>query len=167
MTIGTIDLGATVTPNDKMKKIVSKMRELYYNFGFGSSLYNGYTSVKGAEETDLTTACDEDDQILLIRSDILASVDVELLATAFNMDKVNFMQKVIPVDDFNGLSVIGLLVDKKWFRIEDSYYGLKQFDNGSNLTTNYWLHHHQIISYNLLANAVVFLDATDKTLTNV
>jgi len=167
MTIGTIDLGATANQNDKMKKIVQKLRELYYNFGFGSTLYNGYASIKGAEETDLTTACDGNDQVVLLRTDILSSVDVELLATAFNMDKANFMQKVIPVDDFNGFKVIGILCDKSWFRINDSYYGIKQFDNGSNLTSNYWLHHHGIISYNLLSNAVILLEATDPTLLNV
>jgi hypothetical protein len=167
MTIDTIDLGTTPTQQDKMKKLVTKMRELYYNFGFASSKYNGYSAIKKVDEADLITACDEGDQVLLLRTDILSSTDVELLATAFNMDKANFMQKVIPVDDFNGLDIIGLLIDKKWFRIEDSYYGLKEFDNGSNLTTNYWLHHHQIMSYNLLANAVVFINATDKTLTNV
>jgi hypothetical protein len=167
MTIGTIDLGTNPSVNDKMKKIVAKMRELYYNFGFGSSLYNGYDAVKGETEKALTTACEGSDQVVLLRTDILASTDVELLATAFNMDKSNFIQKVIPVDDFNGFNVLGILSDKAWFRINDTYYGIKQFDNGSNLTTNYYLHHHGIISYNLLANAVVFIDATDKTLTNV
>lgn len=167
MTIGTIDYGVSITKNEKMKLLVSKIRELFYNFTFGSSLYNGYLSIKGVEEDDLITACDESDQILLLRTDILSSVDVELLATAFNMDKTNFMQKVIPVDDFNGLNVLGILCDKKWFRIQDTYYGVKEFQNGSNLTANYYLHHHEILSYNLLANAVVFLDATDKTVTNI
>jgi hypothetical protein len=167
MTIGTIDLGSAPTNNDRAKKFVTKARELFYNFGFGSSLYNGYAAVKGGSETDLTTACDDGDQVLLIRTDFLSQIDVELLATAFNMDKTSFMQKVIPVDDFNGFNVWGILCDKKWFRINDTYYGIKEFQNGSNLTANYWLHHHGIISYNLLANAVVFIDATDKTLNNV
>jgi hypothetical protein len=167
MTIGTIDLGSAPTNNDRAKKFVTKARELFYNFGFGSSLYNGYAAVKGGSETDLTTACDDGDQVLLIRTDFLSQIDVELLATAFNMDKTSFMQKVIPVDDFNGFNVWGILCDKKWFRIIDTYYGIKEFQNGSNLTANYWLHHHGIISYNLLANAVVFIDATDKTLNNV
>jgi hypothetical protein len=97
----------------------------------------------------------------------LATVDVELLATAFNMDKTEFIQKVIPVDDFNGFNVWGILCDKSWFRINDTYYGLREFQNGSNITTNYYLHHHSIIQYNLLANAVVFIDGSDKTLNNV
>jgi|GEM_PF-1709353 len=167
MTIGNVDFGTSTSLNEKMKMVVSKMRELYYNFGFGSSLYNGYTSIKTEGEDDLTTFCDGQDQVLLLRTDILANVDVELLATAFNMDKSNFLQKVIPVDDFNGFNVWGILCDKAWFKIEDTFYGIRDFQNGSNLTANYYLHHHQIISYNLLANAVVFIDAKDKTLTNV
>jgi hypothetical protein len=167
MTIGTVNFGTSTSKNEQMKLVVAKMRELYYNFGFGNSLYNGYTAIKGAEESDLTTACEGSDQVLLLRTDILSTVDVELLATAFQMDKTTFMQKVIPVDDFNGFNVWGIIADKAWFKIEDTFYGIRQFDNGSNLTTNYYLHHHEIISYNLLANAVVFIDAKDKTLTNV
>jgi hypothetical protein len=167
MTIGTVDYGTSTSKNEQMKLLVSKMRELYYNFAFGNSLYNGYSSVKAPEEKDLTTACEGEDQILLLRTDILSTVDTELLATAFNMDKTSFMQKVIPIDDFNGLDVIALLCDKAWFRIQDTFYGLREFQNGSNLTTNYWLHHQEIMSYNLLSNAVVFIKATDKTLHNV
>lgn len=167
MTIGTVNFGTSTNKNEQMKMFVAKARELYYNCCFGSSLYNGYTAVKSENEDDLITACDESDQIILLRTDILASTDVELLATAFNMDKTTFLQKVVPVDDFNGLNVWGIMCDKKWFRIQDTYYGVREFQNGSNLTTNFFLHHHSIISYNLLANAIVFLDATDKTLTNV
>lgn len=167
MTIGQIAFNSGDPTNTKMKMFVSKIRELYYNFSFGSSKYNGYTAVKGASEDDLITACDGADQVLLLRTDILSSVDVELLATAFNMGKTEFLQKVIPVDDFNGFNAWGLLCDKKWFRIQDTFYGMREFQNGSNLTTNYYLHHHSIISYNLLANAVIFLDVTDKTLNNV
>lgn len=167
MTIDKIDFGVASTENEKMKMFVGKVRELYYNFGFGSSKYNGYASVKDTDEEPLVTACDDGDQVLLLRTDILSTVDVELLATAFNMDKATFIQKVIPVDDFNGFKVWGLLCDKAWFRLNDTFYGIRDFQNGSNITTNYYLHHHSIISYNLLANAVVFLDANDKTLKNV
>ena len=166
MTVDSVVFGTGKSENEKMKMFVSKVRELYYNFTFGSSKYNGYTSVKAELEDELITACDSDDQVLLLRTDILASVDVELLATAFNMDKSTFMQKVIPVDDFNGFNVWGLLCDKAWFRLNDTYYGVRDFQNGSNITTNYYLHHHQVISYNLLANAVIFMDASDATLNN-
>lgn len=167
MTIDKVIFTADMTKNEKMKLFVSKARELFYNCCFGSSMYNGYTAVKGENEADLVTACDEADQVILLRTDILSSVDVELLATAFNMDKSTFLQRVIPIDDFNGLNVWALMCDKKWFRINDTFYGVREFQNGSNLTTKYYLHHHSIISYNLLANAIAFIDAKDKTLTNV
>jgi hypothetical protein len=167
MTIGHVDYGTSTNKNEQMKLLVAKLRELYYNFAYGRSDYNGYASIKKVDEADLITACEGSDQVLLLRTDILSTVDVELLATAFNMDKSEFLQKVIPVDEFNGLDILGLLCDKAWFKIEDSFYGLREFQNGSNLTTNYWLHHHQIMSYNLLSNAVVLLSAKDKTLTNV
>lgn len=167
MTLEKIEIAAGANMNEKMKKFVTKCKELYYNFSFGSSKYNAYDSVKATEEDSLVTFCEGRDQVLLLRTDILSSVDVELLATAFNMSKAEFEQKVIPVDDFNGLDVWAILADKAWFRINDTLYTLREFQNGSNLTTNYYLHHHGIISYNVLANAVVFISAKDKTLNNV
>jgi hypothetical protein len=167
MTIEKIDFGATPSKNEKMKMFVSKVRELYYNFAFGSSLYNGYSAVKKVDEADLVTACDESDQVILLRTDILSTVDTELLATAFNMTKTDFLSRVIPIDDFNGFNVWAIQCDKAWFRIQDTLYALRDFQNGSNLTANYYLHHHEVISYNLLANAVVYIDAKDKTLLNV
>lgn len=167
MTIDTIEFGTGATKNEKMKMFISKLKQLAMDFGFGKSTFNGYSSVKAVDEDDLITACESDEQVLLLRTDILATADVELLATAFNMSKTEFTQKVIPVDDFNGMDVWGIVCDKKWFRINDTFYGVREFQNGSNITTNYYLHHHSIISYNLLANAVVFIDASDKTLNNV
>ena len=166
MTIDEIEFGTGSTKNEKMKMFVAKLKQLSMDCCFGSSKFNGYSAVKGVDEEDLITACDSSDQVLLLRTDILATVDVELLATAFNMSKTEFTQKVIPVDDFNGMNVWGLLCDSKWFRINDTFYGIRDFQNGSNITTNYYLHHHSIISYNLLANAVVFIDGADKTLRN-
>jgi hypothetical protein len=167
MTLDKIEFGTSATQNEKMKMFVAKIRELAINFTFGSSKHNGYKSVKGETEDDLVTACETNEHVLLLRSDIISKVDVELLATAFNMSKSDFTQMVIPVDDFNGLNVWGLMCDKKWFRIHDTYYSLKEFDNGSNATKNYYLHHHSTFAYNLLANAVVFIDGADKTLNNV
>jgi hypothetical protein len=164
MTLEEIIFDTGLTQKDKMKLFVAKVKELTINFTFGNSAYNGYKAVKGAEETDLTTACEISEQVILLRSDIYSKVDVELLATAFNMTKTEFEQKVIPVDEFNGMDVWCLLCDKKWFRINDTYYGLKRFDNGSNLTANYWLHHHSTFGYNLLSNAVAFIDTQDPTL---
>lgn len=163
-TIDTLTFANGMTKNEKIKMFVTKVRELFYNFTFPTSIYNAYDTVKEEDEASLIRDCDTQDQVLLLRTDILASTDVELLATAFNMDKATFLQKVIPVDDFNGFDAWAILCDKAWFKIKDTYYGLEEFRNGSNLTHNYWLHHHQILQYNLLSNAVVFLDAKDKTL---
>ena len=39
---------------------------------------------------------------------------------------------------------------------------MKKHEDGSVLKTKYFYHHHQIISYNLLANAVVFCESTSN-----
>lgn len=167
MTVDTISFESGATKNSQLKQFMTYLRTYAYNFEYASSKYNAYDSVKGESEDSLTRDCPMSDQVLLLRTDILASADVELLATAFNMSKADFIQKVIPVDDFNGLDIWGILCDRAWFKINDTHYSIREFQNGSNLTTNYYLHHHGILSYNLLSNAVVFITSKDETLHNV
>lgn len=167
MTIETIEFPTNATKNIEIKEFIRALRTYAYNFEYASSNYNAYDSVKGETEKSLVRDCPMSDQVLLLRTDILATADVELLATAFNMSKTDFLQKVIPVDDFNGFDIWGILCDKAWFRINDTHYSIREFQNGSNLTTNYYLHHHGILSYNLLSNAVVFISSKDETLHNV
>lgn len=167
MTIDTIEFPTNASKNTQLKEFITSLRSLAYNFEFPSSVYNAYDAVKDVDEDSLVRDCPMSDQVLLLRTDIIASADVELLATAFNMSKTDFLQKVIPVDEFNGMDIWGLLCDKAWFKINDSHFSIREFQNGSNLTTNYYLHHHGLLSYNLLANAVVFISSKDKTLTNV
>ena len=165
MTLGEIN----VSQDDEqaVKDFVRIVRTLAYNFTCGTNEYNGYKSIKQASEKDLITACDPKDIVLIVRSDILAKCDVELLAKAWNMDKTEFLSQVIPVKDFNGFDIWGIMCDKAWLKIMDVILTTRRFDNGSNLTTNYYLHHHQLIKYNILANCVFFVDSKDRTLHNV
>lgn len=164
MTIDSIEFGTGVTENQRMKLLVAMIKKLTLNFGFPSSKYNGYDSVKAEDEEPLTRDCEDNAQVLLVRTDILAKIDVELLATAFNVQYTELKQRIIPVDDFNGFDVWCVLCDKAWFRIMDTFFGIREFQNAGNLTTKYYLHHHQIIQYNVLSNAVIFLHSDDLTL---
>lgn len=141
------------------KDLVKLLKTLSLNFAFASKDYNGYnvlnkTGISGGTITPCTTWTPKENQVLLIRSDVDATTDVEVLAKAFNMDKTDFLSRKIVVDSFGDADTLALICDEAMFQVYDDLYQVRSFDNGSNLTTNYWLHHWQTISLSLFANAV-------------
>lgn len=99
-----------------------------------------------------------ENQVLLIHKDVLAEVDVEVLAKAFNMGKTDIQVEIIPVEDFGTLeNTYGLLVDKEFFRIWDTLSHMEPQRNAQGLFTNYFYHVHQILSLSRFKNAVRFV----------
>lgn len=156
MKVMTVDYdGGETTAKDLVKLI----KTLSGNFEFPSKDYNGYNELNAAKITDKTvTACTtwtpKENQLFLVRTDVDAATDVEVLAKAFNMDKTDFLKRKITVDSFGDENTLCAIVDEKVFEVRDDLYQVRSFDNGSNLTTNYWLHHWQTISLSLFGNAV-------------
>lgn len=148
------------------KELIKVVKTLSNNLTFPSKDYNGYNIVNAAEITAGTKQgriswTPKENQILLIRSDVDACTDVEVLAKAFNMDKVEFGKRKIVVDHFMNENTIAMVCDERFFRFQDTLYRMGAFENPSNLVTSTWLHHWQIISLSLFANAV----AINKTAT--
>lgn len=149
------------------KDLIKLLKTLSANFGFQSGEYNGYNELNKAGITAKTiTPCvtwtPKENQVLLIRSDVDANTDVEVLAKAFNMDKTDFIKRKIVVDSFGDADTLCYLCDEASFQVYDDLYTVRSFDNGSNLTTNYWLHHWQTMSLSLFANGVA-IKATSST----
>lgn len=141
------------------KDLIKLIKTLSSNFTFPAKDYNGYNVLNAAKissksVTACTTWTPKENQLLLIRSDVDANTDVEVLAKAFNMDKTDFLQRKIVVDTFGDESTLCVICDENIFEVRDDLYQVRSFDNGSNLTTNYWLHHWQTISLSLFGNAV-------------
>ena len=147
------------------KDVIKLIKTLSLNFTFPSKDYNGYnmlnkSGIDGKTITACTTWTPKENQVILIRSDVDASTDVEVLAKAFNLDKTDFLKRKIVVDSFGDEDTLCFICDESLFQIYDDLYQVRSFDNGSNLTTNYWLHHWQTISMSLFANAVAVKQKT-------
>lgn len=101
-----------------------------------------------------------EDLVLLVHKDVLAEVDVEVLAKAFNMGKTDIQVEVLPMPHFGTLTdTYGLLVDKDWFRVWDTLSRMETQRNAHGLFTNYFYHVHQIVSCSPFKNAVRFKKA--------
>lgn len=146
-------------------EFVKLIKNLGSLFKFPSADYNKYSSVKGNEETDLITWTEESDLLFLCESKILNDIDVDVLARAFNIDKVTFMGQVTEIDNFptitnttDGVKItpVAVLCDRHVIKAFDNKFKVTEFTNGRLLTTNYWLHHWETLSLSLMANCVVF-----------
>lgn len=94
---------------------------------------------------------------LFVHKDVVAEVDVEVLAKAFNMGKTDIEVEIIVMDDFGPLeNTFAILVDKDWFRVWDTLSHMEPQRNAHGLFTNYFYHVHQILSASRFKNAVRF-----------
>lgn len=147
------------------KGLVKLIKTFSLDFTFPSKEFNGFNvlnaaAITGKTMTPCTTWTPKENQVLLIRSDVDASTDVEVLAKAFNMDKTSFLERKIVVDSFGDADTLCVICDENIFEVRDDQYCVRSFDNGSNLVTNYWLHHWQTISLSLFGNAVAIKKET-------
>ena len=169
---------------ENMKDIVTTIKGVSNKFEFMSSKYN---------LTGVQTLTKKEDQYLLINSKFDAQMDVEVLASAFNMDKAEFAGHRVLVDSFGDLDIdrlnllfkddptyteIGdsdlkaldaipaIIVDKNYFMVFDNFYNFTEQYNGEGLYWNYWYHVWKTFSISPFANNALFIPGT-PTVTSV
>lgn len=130
------------------KAFVKTLRKAVNDVGFASTLYN---------KAGVTTWTDPENLVLLVNKDVVAEVDVEVLAKAFNLGKTDMNVTIITMDDFGSLTdTYGLLIDKEFFKVWDTLSRMEPQRNGQGLFTNYFYHVHQILSASPFKTAVRF-----------
>lgn len=155
-----------VTDEQSAKALVRQLRATYSKLQIPSTRYNAWNKVKGGRLA-LKTWTDPQDVVVLISADIEALVDVEVLASAFNMSKADFLGRVIVVDDFNqynddgtlavdGSAIKAMVCDRAWFKIKTQDFAMDEFFNANNRCWTYFLNDVRMINFSLFANAVVF-----------
>lgn len=103
------------------------------------------------------TWANKEDLVLLVHKDVLAEVDVEVLAKAFHMGKTDMEVTILPMPHFGELTdCYGLLVDKDFFRVWDTLSHMEPQRNADGLFTNYFYHVHQIVSCSPFKTAIKF-----------
>lgn len=164
------------TPSDEAtgKAFVKQLRKYYTLFQLPSTSYNAWAKVGGNGKA-ITTWCAPEDVVLLIRADILATIDVDVLAAAFNMDKTDFMGRVITVDNFDvyaddgekiydGQHILGFIGDRAWFKIKQQDMALDMWFNPNNRSWQYYLNVVRGYNYSLFANGLII--ANDDPVVN-
>ena len=104
--------------------------------------------------------CKPSDLILVLRTGILAEIDVELLATAFNVSKTDLDAMVVEVDDFPGHSKVqGMLLETDALMVFDTLYNIEPQRNAKGMFTNHHLNVEKIISTSNMYNVAVYQTA--------
>lgn len=165
-------------PNTKdlAKQFLTKARTLFLNFQEPTSDYNAWRQVGGYGK-DVLTWTDAEDIVLLIRNDVGAYLDVNVLAQAFNIDSAKLLGRVKYIKDFSerdnngnivvdGSNIVAMIADKKWFRIKNQEITMDEFYNANNRTWQMYLNDVNMFQYSLFCNAVVFAtEAPSVTIT--
>ncbi len=175
-----VEIATVSTAN--MNQIVSTIKGMSTKFEFMGSEYN----LAGVENYVM-----KDSQYLLINSTFDATMDVEVLATAFNMDKAQFSGRRVLVDTFSFSdkevarlgtlfandamyeefsedelalleSIPCILLDKEWFMIFDNLQQFTENYNGQGLYWNYFYHVWKTFSTSPYANNALFVPGTPE-----
>lgn len=133
----------------------------------------------------VTTVTDKSDQYIFIDADWEAQYDVEVLASAFNMDKADYIGRRKLIDnwasfDNDRFSIIrenstmidevtdaeltlmadvkAVLVDREWFQVYDNLSEFSEKFVASGLYWNYFYNVWKTISFSPFSNIAVFVD---------
>lgn len=167
----------TVTA-ENAKAIITTVKGVSNKLTFMNSDYNPAAVRTFTEKTD---------QYMIVNSVFDATMDVNVLASAFNMDKAEFLGHRVLIDGFGDLDVARLgeifagdptyhepsqdeltalnaipavIVDKDWFMVFDMLTQFTEQYNGQGLYWNYFYHVWKTFSVSPFANSVLFVPGT-------
>lgn len=164
------------TTEDGLKDAASKFRGTSNMLQFMKDSYN---------EAGVLTTTPKERQVIFMDANFQAKFDVNILASAFNMEKADFMGRLLLIDDWNTFdnkrfeeirensdqleevtaeelalmaSVKAVLVDENWFQIYDNEAVMTDQPVASGLYWNYFYHRWMTISSSPFSNIIVFVE---------
>lgn len=166
-----------------LKKAAVQFRGMSNQLTFLSTKYNA---------SGVHTVTPKNDQYIFMDSQFNAEYDVDVLASAFNMDKADFMGRLMLIDSWDTFdnerfaeirqnsdqidevtddelalmkNVKAVLVDREWFQVYDNLTMFTETFNASGMYWNYFLNVRKTISSSPFSNAIVFVtDSADIAL---
>ena len=161
-----IETVTAISDEATAKAFVERARELYLNFQLPSTEYNAWAK-NGGSGRPITTWTRPEDIVLVIKNSLRAKLDVDVLASAFNIDRTTLLGNIITVDSFDsydddgnlvydGSPIVAGIFDKAWFKIKTQDMFMENFYNANNRTMQYYLNVIRMYNMSLFANGVIF-----------
>ena len=163
---GVVETVTAISDEATAKAFVERARELYLNFQLPSTQYNAWAK-NGGSGKPITTWTRPEDIVLVIKNSLRAKLDVDVLASAFNIDRTTLLGNIITVDSFDsydddgnlvydGSAIVGGIFDKAWFKIKTQDMFMENAYNPNNRTMQYYLNVIRMYNMSLFANGVIF-----------
>lgn len=150
------------TDEASAKELVKAIKMVGLGMTNPSSAYNTYADKNTSDANPVITWTPLENQVLILRNDVAVNMDVEMLAKAFNVSYVDFVQRTLLVDSFGSdTDTLAILCDEAYVQVRDVLTDMETFHNGEGLYDNYMYHHWQSYSLSLFANAMAFTTAAE------
>ena len=164
-----------------IKDAAVAFRSISNNLTFMKTQYN----IAGVHTTTPKSS-----QCIFMDTDFNAQFDVNVLASAFNMDKADFMGRLFLIDDFTTFdsdrfseimsgsdalesvtsdeltlmaNVKAIIVDEEWFQIYDNLSRFTEQYVASGLYWNYFYNVWKTVASSSYSNAIVFVDSSGSS----
>jgi len=131
------------------RAVLTKIRGTVATLKFISTAYNAARMPISARPDEL---------ILFVTPEFEATMDVEALAGAFNIDKMELSGRLItiPKEQIGIDNVHAILTTRDFFVVADELFETSSQWNPASLQNNYWLHRWQVISASRFVPAIAF-----------
>ena len=181
-------------------KAISNGKMFPTSIGTGSDLSEAAVQFRGTSnllpfmsndynEAAVKTNTPKDRQVIFMDAMFNAQFDVSVLASAFNMDKADFMGRLFLIDNWTDFdnerfdiiransdgieevttdelallaNVKAVILDENWFQVYDNNNKFTEKYVASGLYWNYFYHTWKTVSNSPFANAVVFVTSADN-----
>lgn len=156
------DIGAIGSDEADAKYMLRRLSESAENLRFLSRDYNAAKMPATAMRDDLE---------LILTPEADAAINVEALAGAFNIDRANFESRktIIPSRYWNmghtEDKAQAILTTRDFWVVADSLFETASVVNPVGMYSNYFLHHHQVLSVSPFAPAIMFTTGEGTVIT--
>lgn len=144
------------------KEFLKAVRAYANKLQFPTSLYSPVSAEYG-----IPTFAKPNELVLFVTADAAASIDVDTLASVFNLDKAEAKYRQIVLPELPIPNAFAMLTTDAFFVASDYVYTNESFYNPQTLATNYYLHHWEIVSASPFVPAILFTTDPATTVTTV
>lgn len=152
---------ASATDDVKAKMLTKKTRAIVDRFGMMSKVFN----IQGVH-----TFTNSQNIVIITTPEVSANLDVELLATAFNMEKAEMGRRIVKIDSFQMYDstkkqyeadpkVELMIIDEDYIQFRRTLQVSESFRNPDKLATNVFTHNQGIACICGFVNAVKILNS--------
>lgn len=147
-----------LTEKEQASKLTKTIKSYINYFGFLRKDFN---------HQEVHTHCKPKDVVILVTPETMASIDVDLLRTSFQLDKVEIEGRLVLIDGFekeNGSEdaleyvadedTLAIVCDRDLVQFRESLNTSESFRNPDTLATNIFFHRHGSVSACGFVNAI-------------